>query len=94
MKMFKAALAALALAGCGSQSHTLAVEGEPDAVARFVAAEEARAGEVDVRYGSGGRRAEFSVPDEDAQTAMRLRAAAARLAATESSVVWSFSTDS
>lgn len=94
MKTLKVALAALVLTGCGAKSHTLAVEGEPDAVAHFVSAEEARAGEVKVSYKPGGRRAEFSVPDEQVQTAMRLRAATARLAATETSVVWSFSTGS
>lgn len=92
--MLKIALAALALAACGAKSHTLAVEGEPEAVARFVAAEEARPGEVDVRYKPGGRRATFSVPNEQIQTEMRLRAAVARLAATETSVVWNVSTDS
>lgn len=96
MKMLKVVLAALALAGCTSKSsHTLAVEGEADAVARFVAAEEARPGKVDVSYRTGGQTAEFSVLTPEAQTEMRLRASAANLAATESkSVVWNFSSGS
>jgi hypothetical protein len=61
-------------------------------VARFVAAEEARAGVIDVKYRSGGDRAEFSVPTTEDQTAMRLRAAAARLAAETKSASWNFST--
>ena len=92
MRVFKVALAALALSGCSAQSstHTLAVTGAPEAVARFVAAEEARAGVTDVRYRSGGKRAVFSVPTSEAQTEMRLRASAASLAAEEKSASWSF----
>lgn len=92
MKSFKVALAALALSGCSAQSstHTLAVTGSPEEVARFVAAEEAREGVTDVKYRSGGKRAVFFVPTSHAQTDMRLRASAARLAAEEKSASWTF----
>lgn len=92
MKVLKVALAALALVGCSSESsHTVAVTGAPDEVARFVAAEEARTGGADVEYRTGGNRAVFSVPTSEAQSEMRLRASAARLAAVTKSVSWSFS---
>lgn len=84
-------LAAIALAGCSSrESHTLAVEGEPEAVARFVDAEEARPGGVAINYREGDRRAEFSLPDADTQTEMERRASAANLTLIESrSFSWS-----
>lgn len=92
MRLLKVALAALALAACSAQSatHTVAVTGAPQEVARFVAAEEARAGVTDVKYRPGRNRAVFSVPTSDAQTEMWLRASAARLAAEERSTSWSF----
>lgn len=95
MKTLKVALVALALVGCSSQSsHTVAVTGAPDEVARFVAAEEARTGGADVDYRAGGNRAVFSVPTSEAQSGMMLRASAAELASETRSTSWSFSSGS
>lgn len=95
MKTLKVALAALALAGCSSQSsHTVAVTGAPDEVARFVAAEEARPGGAEVDYRAGGNRAVFSVPTSEAQSGVMLRASAAALASETRSTSWSFSSGS
>lgn len=95
MKTFKVAVAALALAGCSSQSsHTVAVTGAPDAVARFVAAEEARTGGAEVDYRVGGARAVFTVPTAEAQSGMMHRAVAAELASETKSTSWSFSSGS
>jgi uncharacterized lipoprotein YajG len=79
------------LAGCSSSaSHTVVVEGEPEAVARFVEAEQARAGDVSVRHRSGDRRAEFSLSNTDEQSEMAQRAIGAKLAAVETrSMSWS-----
>ncbi len=97
MKLFKVALAALALVGCSSPSstHTLEVEGAPGEVARFVAAEEARNASTEVRYQAGANKAVFSVPTVQAQSEMRLRATAAKLAVgTRSATSWGFNPDS
>ena len=95
MKALKVALVALALVGCSSKSsHTVAVTGAPDEVARFVATEEARTGGADVKYRTGGNRAVFSVPTSEAQSDMTLRARAAELAAETKSTSWSFSSGS
>ena len=95
MKTLRVALAALALVGCSSESsHTVAVTGSPEAVARFVAAEEARSGGTAVKYRPGGNSAVFSVPTSEAQSEMRLRASAAELAAETKSISWSFSSGS
>lgn len=97
MKSFKVALTALALVGCSSPSstHTVEVEGAPGEVARFVAAEEARNAGTEVRYQAGANKAVFSVPTAEAQSGMRLRATAARLAAgTRSATSWVFISDS
>lgn len=91
MKILGIAIAALALASCTSNSsHTLTVEGEPDAVARFVGAEQARSGKVTISYVAGGQQAQFSVPTAKSQTQMKHRAGAAKLAVTETRRVgWS-----
>lgn len=91
MKVLRVAIAALSLAGCTSNSsHTVAVEGEPDAVARFVDAERARPGKVRTAYRAGEDRAQFSLQTAEAQTEMKLRARAANLAVTQTkSVDWS-----
>tara|TARA_R110000787_G_scaffold274019_1_gene381910 strand:- start:89 stop:379 length:291 start_codon:yes stop_codon:yes gene_type:complete len=95
MKSFTVALVALVLAGCSSSStHTVDVEGAPDEVARFVAAEEARNAGAEVRYRTGENKAVFSVPTSRAQSEMMLRADAARLqVGTKSASSWSFSSD-
>ncbi len=82
--------ATLVLAGCSSNaSHTVVVEGEPEAVARFVEAEQARSGEVSVRHSPGDRRAEFSLSNTDEQSEMVQRAIGAKLAAVETrSMSW------
>lgn len=95
MKALKVALVALALVGCSSRSsHTVAVTGAPDEVARFVAAEEARTGGTDVTYRTGGNRAVFAVPTSEAQSEMMLRATAAELASETRSTSWSVSSGS
>jgi len=95
MKALRVALAALALVGCSSESsHTVTVTGSPEAVAGFVAAEEARPGVTAVKYRTGGNSAVFSVPTSEAQSGMRLRASTAELAAETRSVSWSFSSGS
>jgi uncharacterized protein YceK len=95
MKVLKIALAALALVGCASESsHTVAVTGSPEEVARFVAAEEARTGGAAVKYRTGGNSAVFSAPTSEAQSEMTLRASAARLASETKSTSWSFSSGS
>lgn len=90
MKALTVACAAFVLAACTSNSsHTLTVEGEPEAVARFVSAERARPA-VTTTYRPGEGRAQFSVPTVEAQTDMKLRASAANLSVTETkSVAWS-----
>lgn len=95
MKALKVALVALALAGCSSQtSHTVAVTGLPDEVARFVAGEEARTGGADVKYRAGGNRAVFSVHTSEAQSEMMVRASAAELASETKSTSWTVSSGS
>ena len=91
MKRLGIAMATLVLAGCTSNSsHTLEIEGDPDAVARFVDAEKARPGGVEVRYQSGGQGAHFTVQTAEAQSEMVRRATAANLDVTETrSVDWS-----
>lgn len=87
--LIKVSLAALVLAGCSSSTHTVEVEGEPQAVELFVMAEQTRNTDTSVRYQVGETRAEFSVPTVEEQSAMRLRASAARLGATtRSATTW------
>jgi hypothetical protein len=96
MKSFSIGLVGLALAACSppSTTHTVEVEGAPEEVARFVAAEEARKTGAEVRYQAGGDKAVFSVPTSEGQSELRLRASSAKLAAkTQSETGWSVNTD-
>lgn len=96
MKSFKVTLAALALVGCSPPAsiHTVEVEGAPEEVARFVAAEEVRKTGAEVRYQAGADKAVFSLPTSEGQAEMRLRASAAKLAAsTQSETSWGVNTD-
>lgn len=86
MRILGIACAAIALTGCtSSTSHTLSVEGEPEAVARFVRAEQDRAGVSPVGYRSGDSRAKFSSPTANAHSGMARRAIAAQLTLRETS---------